>query len=232
LRVLGRRVGRAVPARAPPRAPAAAGFGRGHEVMATATTRGIVRFAIRNFRGIVELEAEPNGKSLTLRGRNSVGKSSGIDALWWGLGGNLEGEVVRNGADSAETEIVIDEYLVRRKVKRGGKPSLSVKSADGRMTYSSPTQLLAGFVAAIERSTFSTLPVSSSKPNELTQVSIIRRLAPGLDCSDLDAQRAQLFEERTGINRDAKNLRAQAEGVVVPADVEVGEERAIADVVD
>lgn len=187
---------------------------------------GLIRFKISNFRGVVELQAAPNGKSVTLKGRNGAGKSAAIDALWWALGGSLDGEVVTNGAERAEVELVIDGYLVRRQQARGKKPTLTVKSADGKATFSSPTQLLAGFVAAIERRTF-----SSRSPKE--QAETLRALAPGLDCGDLDAERQRVYEERTGVNRDAKTLRAQAEGVVVPPDVPFpGEERPVEDVID
>src|SRR3990167_8771450 len=99
----------------------------------------IIRFSIQNFRGIVELAAAPGGHSLTLRGQNGAGKSSAIDALWWGLGGILDGEVVRNGSESAATEIKFAEYLVTRRQARGKRPTLTVKSVDGKQTYNSPT---------------------------------------------------------------------------------------------
>ena len=187
---------------------------------------GIIKFKISNFRGIAELEARPDGKSLSLRGKNGVGKSSAIDGLWWGLGGALDGEVVRNGAARVEVELQIDEYLVRRRQTKGKHPTLDVRSADGKAKFASPTTLLAGFVGAIERRTFST-----RKPTE--RLALLRQLAPGLDVSDLDAERARVYEERTAINRDAKTLRAQAEGAVIPdAPTEIGEERPIVDAVD
>lgn len=182
-------------------------------------SKGLIKFTIKNFRGVVELEAQPNGHSVTLKGRNGAGKSAAIDSLWWGLGGSVDGEVVRNGADRAEVEIVIDGYAVRRQQARGKKPTLTVKSADGKQTFNSPTALLAGFVAAVERRTFSARP-------EKERAETLRKLAPGLDCSDLDGAKTAAYDERTIVNREAKTLRAQADGVNVPADVVVGEERA------
>lgn len=173
--------------------------------------RSLIHFKISNFRGVVSIESRPNGKSLVLKGRNGAGKSSVLDALFWSLGGQLEGEVVRNGADAAEVELRFDDYLIRRRQAKGKKPALDVKSADGKAKFASPTALLAGFVGAVERRTFS---AKSAKD----RAAVLRQLAPGLDCADLDAERARVYEERTGVNRDAKTLRAQAEGVVVPAE--------------
>lgn len=189
-------------------------------------SRGLINLSISNFRGIVEFDAAPNGKSVTLKGRNGAGKSSAIDALFWALGGQLEGEVVRNGAEAAEVEVRFDDYLVRRRQTKGKKPTLDVRSADGKAKFSSPTALLSGFVGAIERRTFSAKPAKE-------RTAVLRQLAPGLDCSDLDGQRLAAYDERTDINREAKALRAQAEGVVVPAaPAVIGEERPIVDVVD
>ena len=183
----------------------------------------LLSLKISDFRGIAEFHAEPNGKSLTLRGPNGAGKSSAIDALWWALGGALDGETVRNGAERAEVEVRFGEYLVTRKQTRGKRPSLTVKSADGKASFASPTALLAGFAAAIERRTFSALPTKE-------QAAILRKLAPGLDVSDLDAEREKVYAERTEINRAAAQYQAQADGVTVPPDVEVPAERSAAEI--
>jgi hypothetical protein len=169
----------------------------------------LIRFSIKNFKGIVSFDAEPNGKSVTLRGANASGKSCCINALYWGLGGNLEGEVVNHGAEKAETEIRFDDYLITRKQKKGKRAELVVKSADGKASFNSPATLLAGFIGAIERRTFSSRP-------EKERQEIIRKLAPGLDVSDLEKEYARLYDERTGVNREAKMLHAQADGITVP----------------
>lgn len=206
----------------------------------TLAPRGLLRISIKNFRGIVELEVEPQGRSFTVRGKNGSGKSSAVDALWWGLGGSLDGDVVRRGAPAAETEIAFDDYLIRRRQVAGKPPTLTVRSADGKVKFNSPTTLLAGFIGAIDRRTFTARP-----PKE--QAEILRRLAPELDCSDLDAARDEKYDERKDINREEKALRARALAVEVwPASAPVlsyvggeprlvdpaGAEMEIADVVD
>jgi DNA repair exonuclease SbcCD ATPase subunit len=190
------------------------------------TPNQLIRFTIAGFKGVVAFEAVPNGKSLTIRGKNGAGKSSVIDALFWALGGQLDGEVINNGAEVARVDVTFGDYLITRRQARGKKPTLEVKSADGRAKFASPTALLSGFVGAVERRTFS---ARSGKE----RAEVLRKLAPGLDCADLDRQRAAAYDERTGVNRDARTLRAQAEGVVVPASpAALGEERPIVDVVD
>lgn len=169
----------------------------------------LIEFSISGFRGIVNLHAEPNGKSVTLRGKNGAGKSSAVDALFWALGGALEGPVINNGADKAEVELRFGDYLITRRQTKGKTPTLTVKSADGASKFNSPTALLAGFREAIERNTF-----SHRKPAE--QAAILRRLCPEIDTTILDAEYNARFAERTEVNRDVKSLAAQVAGIVVP----------------
>ena len=186
----------------------------------------LIYIKVKDFKGLVAFAVEPKGKSVTLRGANGAGKSSVIDAVWFGLGGKVDEEVVRNGADRAEVELQIGDYVVARKIKRGGKATIAVRDAKGR-SYPSPTELLRGFVGALERRTF-------SQQSATDQATTLRRLAPGLDVSDLEAKRAALYEERHAIGLVGKSLKGQLDGMpeTVASTVEIGEERPIADVID
>lgn len=186
--------------------------------------KGIIEFRIRGFRGIASLDAEPDGRSFDLRGRNGAGKSSGTDALYWGLGGSVEGEVVGNQAERAEADIRIGDYVVRRQQAKGGKPTLTVKPADGKgRGLDGPAGRLAGFLGAIQRRTFTMMPAAE-------QFEAIRKLAPGLDVADLDDEAKRVYAERTDVNRDAKALRVRAEAVKIPeGPADAGEEKSLAE---
>jgi len=170
---------------------------------------GLIEFTITNFRGIVKLHAEPNGKSVTLKGKNGSGKSSAIDALWWAVGGQIDGSIITNDAERAEVNVTFNGYKITRTQTRGKPAKLAVKSEDGKATFNSPTALLSGFVASIERQTF-------THKNAKEQAAILRKLCPEIDTASLDAEYAKTFAERTGVNRDAKQLDAQANGIAVP----------------
>jgi hypothetical protein len=172
---------------------------------------GLIRFSVKNFRAILSLAVEPNGNSFKVRGANGVGKSALVDSLYWGLGGSLD-NVITNGAEQAETEIQYDEYVVTRKLKRGGRASLTVKDMDGR-PFNKPTTLLSRFIGAIGRKTFSRM-----SPED--QAETLKRIAPGLDVSDLEAKREQLYRERTDIGRRRDELKAAASAMPDPAPVE------------
>lgn len=183
----------------------------------------LIELTVKNFRGIVQFSMRPDGKSVELKGRNESGKTSVIDALFWGLGGSLDAEVVRTGTDGAQVEVKFGDYLVARRQPAGKRPVLEVRSADGKSKFTSPTALLSGFVGCVERQTFSTL-----EPGE--QVSVLRKLCPELDTTTLDVERRETYERRAEKNREAKSLRAQASGIQeradvpesVPADVDLG----------
>lgn len=173
------------------------------------------RLRLENHKGILSLAVSPDGKSLRLEGANGVGKSSVIDGLEWIVSDDGSEAGMRNGAEIRYGEMVFGEYLITRRQRRGGKPSRNV-----------PASALAEVRAALSRKTFSGM-------GEAEQVAVLKKLAPGLDVSVLEAQEKRLYDERTGLNRDAKALRAQVDGVQVPAaPEEIGEEWPVVDVID
>ncbi len=169
----------------------------------------LIDLTISNFRGIAAFHATPNGKSMELRGKNGAGKTNAVDALWWALGGSLDGEVVANGKADAKVQVIIGDYAVTRKQVKDKRPTLTVKSKDGKLSFNSPTALLSGFLDAIERQTFSTRKAKD-------QAAVLRELCPEIDTAKLDAEYKAIYDQRTEINRDAKALSAQAEGIVIP----------------
>lgn len=173
------------------------------------------RFRIQNHKGILEFAVAPDGKSIRLEGANGSGKTSILDGIAWIVSPDGSDAGMRNGAEFRAGEMVFGEYLFTRRQKRGGKPSSNM-----------PAAALEEVRAALTRKPFSAL-------SDAEQIATVKRLAPGLDTSRLEAQEKRLYEERTLVNRDAKALRAQADGVRVPDAVAVvGEERPVVDVVD
>ncbi len=183
--------------------------------MGAAVSKGpLKRVRLENHKGIVSLEVHPNGKSMRLEGANGVNKSSIIDGIEWIVSDDGSDATMRNGADVRYGEMLYGDYLITRRQKRGGKP-----------TRNTPAAALSEVRAALSRKTFSAL-------SEAEQVTTLKKLAPGLDTSTIDKEGDRIYAERTEINRSAKELRAQAAGVVVPDTVVVGEERPVVDVVD
>ncbi len=186
----------------------------------------LIKLTIEGVRGIAEFDCDPDGNDLALDGDNGVGKSSATDAIAWALGEDVDGEIVKNGADRASVELrwratdgtVLD---IRARQAKGGKRALTIKS--GKDTKGSPATLLAGERGSVSRRTFSSLPAKD-------QIAIVKRLAPGLDTTDLDTKRAALYEARTAIGHVGKAYGDPGEALPMPTDI--GEEWAIVDAVD
>lgn len=183
----------------------------------------LVSIVIDFFRGIAAFTAAPNGASLELSGPNGVGKSSVTDAIAWALGEDVDGEVIRNGSDKAVVAVTFAGYEVRRSKTRTGKPSLTVKHNGD--TKAKPAELLAGLRGSIGRRQFTAL-------DSAAQLALVKRIAPGLDTSDLDSKRARLYEERTAIGHVGKALGEPAPIVAEMTAEEIGTERPIVDAVD
>lgn len=183
----------------------------------------LIKLTIEGFRGIAEFDVEPNGNSLEIFGDNGVGKSSATEALAWALGEDVDGEVIKNGADKALVGVKFAGYDVRRSKTREGRPALVVKQ--GKDTKGRPAELLAGLRGSIGRRTFSTMAAAD-------QVATIKRLAPGLDTGKLDARRKELYDARHQIGLEVKAKGDPGEALAEMKPEEIGAEKSIVDVVD
>jgi len=70
-----------------------------------------------------------------IRGENGAGKSTVIDAVKYLLKGTREipDGVVSNGAKESIIVGRIDDYIVRRVIKKDGKTALSIEREGGKM---------------------------------------------------------------------------------------------------
>lgn len=158
-----------------------------------------------------------------LFGQNGAGKSSVLDAIAMALGGRdqIPAEPIRRGADRAEVLVDLGEIIVRRTFTAAGGGQLVVQNRAGAR-FQSPQSMLDALVG---RLTFDPLAFSREKASR--QAEILRELV-GLDLAPLDVRRAELYAERTAVNKRATSLRARFEAMprheLAPADpVDVGE---------
>lgn len=156
------------------------------------------------------------GDSMTvIGGKNGAGKSSVLDAIMYALAGasTLPGKPVRNGADKATIELDLEgtpNLVVRRKITAEGRTTLEIeqKNDDGsKAKIASPQKLLDSLVSSVA---FDPLAFTRLRPQE--QVESLRA-AVGVSVDDLDAKIRQLFDERTAVNRDVKQVESQLAGM-------------------
>jgi hypothetical protein len=177
----------------------------------------IIGLEAENVKRIKAVSIKPDGSVVEISGRNGQGKSSLLDAIWWALAEakHIQDVPVRQGADRAVIKLDLGKLKVTRTIRapktEGGEftTSLKVENEEGA-AYSSPQKMLDALVGGLS---FDPLEFTRMKPE--AQFNACRRFVPDFDFDANTAKRKAVFEERTGINRLAKDLNAQAEGVVV-----------------
>jgi len=165
----------------------------------------IVRLEAENIKRLTAVAVEPTGATVIVSGRNGQGKSSLIDSIAYALGGKglVPDEPIRRGQDSARVSVDLGELVVTRVFTASGS-YLTVTNDDGAK-YPSPQKLLDGLVGAL---CFD--PTEFSRLDRTARAKLLMELV-GLDLSEMDQQRQAIYEERTAVNRQAKNLRASLE---------------------
>lgn len=163
----------------------------------------ILKLSSQNVKRLSAVEITPDGNVVVIGGKNGQGKSSVLDSIMYALGGGatLPQMPVRSGQDGAEIIVDLGELVVKRTFTKAGGSSLTVTNKDGAK-YPSPQAILDKLVG-----TLSFDPLEFARRTE-TQAETLRQLV-GLNFSALDGDRVKVYDERTAINREAKNLAAQ-----------------------
>jgi len=178
---------------------------------------GIIGLQLENIKKIKAVRIEPKNNVVEICGRNGQGKSTILDSIWWVLKGkdNIQQMPVRKGEEKGLIRLELDKFIIERKFKvdKDGKDystTITVSNKDGAK-FSSPQAVLDSFTGLLGFD-----PLAFSRMDSKAQYNTIRKNAKfDTDIDAIDAQYKSLFEKRTDINRDAKRLAAQAEGIVV-----------------
>ena len=172
----------------------------------------IIKLVAENFKKIRAVEITPTGDLIEITGRNGAGKSSILDAIWAALknADHIQAMPIRKGADKARIRLDLGELVVERKFSPSGSV-LTVESDKGAR-FTSPQGILDKLLGAL---TFDPLAFVNQEPRE--QFESLRKIVPlEVDLDQLDRLKRTDFDKRTEINREAKSLRAQADGIAVP----------------
>lgn len=175
----------------------------------------IISLTAENIKKLRAVEITPDGALVQITGKNGMGKSSILDAIWWALAGtdNIQAAPIRKGAERARIRLDLGELVVERRFSEAGS-SLTVENAEGAR-YKSPQAMLDALLGALA---FDPLGFVNEKPKD--QFETLRGIAKlDVDFDNLTALSRGDFERRTLINRDAKALRAQADGITLAANV-------------
>ena len=167
----------------------------------------IVELHAENIKRLQAVTIRPDGALVIVGGKNGAGKTSTLDSIEMALGGtkSIPPDPVRHGATKGRVVLDLGELIVERTIG-GGRMGLIVRNGEG-VKQSSPQKLLDGL---LNRVAFDPLEFSRMKPDKQDQ--ILRKLV-GLDFTELDAERVQIYERRTELNRAARAVQTQLDGL-------------------
>ncbi len=178
----------------------------------------IICLQAENVKRLVAVEIKPDGNIVQITGKNGAGKTSVLDALWWGLSGatHIQAAPIRNGATKARIRLDLGELVVTRTFNRKKDDdakvttSITVESTDGAV-FRSPQKVLDELLGELS---FDPLAFTRMKPAE--QIDTMRRFVPGVDFDEIERQNQADYDKRRDINRRAKELRARLATLTVP----------------
>lgn len=176
----------------------------------------VIQLEAANFMKLKAVTISPKGDIVEVSGANASGKSSTLNAIWAAVGGKdaAPPKPIRDGEKSASIVLTLGEpgeppkFIVTRTFKlKEGVPyatDLKVESGEGAR-FDSPQGILNGFYGALA---FDPLAFTSMPPAE--QVVTCRKFVPDFDFAAMEGKNKKDFDQRTEVNRKAKELRAQA----------------------
>ena len=170
---------------------------------------------IENILGIDSLEFEP-GKLTEISGKNASGKTSVLEAIKSVLQGGRDATLLRNGEKKGTVVLVLEDETELKRTITEKTNTLSAKR-DG-MLASSPAKFIDNLTDTISINPVSFLTASAkdrtrvlleSLPMKADVKAITKIVGPGFDHEGhalvvIETIEKQLFDERTGINRAAK----------------------------
>jgi hypothetical protein len=171
----------------------------------------ITKLEAENVKRLRAVTIEPNGNVIVIGGKNAQGKSSVLDSILVGIQGKkvFPSMPVRKGEESAKATITLDNGLVvTRKIKPDGTQSVVITTRDNAVCKS-PQDVLNKLLGA---NGIGFDPLDFVRQEGKKQLATLKSLV-GLDFSEMDAERDQLYTQRTTVNSEGSRLKAQFDAI-------------------
>lgn len=189
----------------------------------------VIQLTAENVKRLHAVDITPDGDLVVIAGKNGQGKTSVLDALWYALAGGAATRdtvrPIRDGQTRASVRVDLGELIVTRTWSKAGS-KLTVENAEG-LTFKSPQAMLDDLVGRL-----------SFDPLAFTQLPAREQVRALLDIVDLpfdpaalEAERRQLFDDRTDVNRQVKRAEGYLSTLGRPGRGVPEEEVSVADLV-
>lgn len=187
---------------------------------------------IQNILGITELEFTPQGFT-TIAGPNGTGKTSVLEAIKAALSQGHDATLLRNGAEKGEIVLVLDDgteisktvteggsnTAVRRDGKKIARPAETIKALTDMLSVN-PIDFLLAKPKDRVRVLLEAMPLEADAGHLEEIAGLPVRAMPGVHALHvIDQVYQQVYDERTGTNRAAKEKQAtinQLEAAIPP----------------
>lgn len=179
----------------------------------------IIELRAENFKRLVVANIRPDGNMVQLTGKNRQGKSSVLDAMWAAFAGKdaCPSVPIRQGADEAVIRVDCGDLIVTRNFRHAKEGSdfttrITVENKDGAR-YGKPQDVLDKLLGELSFD-----PLEFARMKAKNQFQALRRFVPGIDFEQIAGADLGDRERRTDVGRLARQERAAAQSIDVPAD--------------
>lgn len=192
----------------------------------------IIRFYAENFKRLKCVEVTPDGDIVLLKGQNTNGKTSVLDAIWaalqWRSASKEISSPINSESDSGLIEIDIGDYIVKRTFTEGDEGKVTTKLTITKPNgdpVRKPQAILDGLIGKVSFD-----PMEFARMDGSKQRQTIADLV-GLDLASYEAERKEAYTERTAVRREIKRLETYLQSLAPPTDNEPTGEVSVADLV-
>jgi len=165
----------------------------------------IIELTVQNFLGIKAATIRPDGDVVRLEGKNGAGKSSLLEAIWTGLLGASVAPVkpIRRGEVSASIKIDLGELIVTRRITDKGM-YLDIENKDG-MRFKSPQAALDKLLTVVTVDPQAFIDMKAKDRRDL----LLLMTGKAIELNNLDKERADKYDQRRLLNRQAAEMKAE-----------------------
>jgi hypothetical protein len=173
----------------------------------------VVNLVAENYKRLKAIDITPEDNMVTISGANAQGKTSVLDAIWAAIGG---GDMVkstgttkpiRDGQKKACVKVDLGDIVVVRKWTESGS-TLTVENKEGA-AFKSPQTILDGLIGKIAFDPLAFANMDDRKQRE-TLLGLVKL---DIDLDKMADRRKKVYDSRTAIAHDGKNLAARIDAL-------------------